>query len=95
MDEGWRGLARKRILGALDELVAQFTAQADLFGRQDAAAPVLITEGVVGWVERLSLALARYGEGEYARAAGLADITGIDDRPPTTDDRPPTTDGRP
>ena len=81
-----RHLARKRILGALDELIAQFTAQAELLERprrerlaawrQDTAAPVLVTEGVVRWVERLSLALARYMEGEYVRAAELADIPG-------------------
>lgn len=76
MDERLRRLARKRILGALDELIAQFTAQAELLERQDTAAPVLVTEGVVRWVERLSLALARYMEGEYVRAAELADIPG-------------------
>lgn len=77
MNEALRGLARKRILGALDELVAQFTVQADLFGRQDGAAPRLITDEVVEWVRRVSLALTRYGEGAYAQAARLADITGV------------------
>ena len=73
-EERWR--ARRRILSALDEIVAQCTVQAELLERQDGAAPVLVSEGVVEWVRRVALALVRYGEGEYARAA-LADITGV------------------
>ncbi len=72
-----RHLARERILGALDEIVAQFTVQAELFLRQDAAAPVLITTEVISWVERVSLALNRYAEGEYEAAELAADITGV------------------
>jgi hypothetical protein len=69
--------ARRRILSALDEIVAQCTVQAELLERQDGAAPVLVTGEVVEWVRRVALALVRYGEGEYARAAALADITGV------------------
>ena len=35
-----RALARQRILDALDEVVAQFTVQADCFQSRDVAAPV-------------------------------------------------------
>jgi hypothetical protein len=42
-EERWR--ARRRILSALDEIVAQCTVQAELLERQDGAAPVLVTEG--------------------------------------------------
>ena len=73
--EGERWRARRRILSALDEIVAQCTVQAKLLERQDGAAPVLVTEEVVEWVRRVAQALVRYEEGEYARAA-LADITG-------------------
>ena len=38
---------------------------------------MLVTEGVVEWVQRVAQALVRYREGEYARAAALADITGM------------------
>lgn len=95
MDErAMRDLARKRILGALDEVVAQLTAQAALLERQDGAAPLLVTDEVARWVERLSLALARYMEGAYARAAELADITGVDDGQRTADDGRQTADDR-
>ena len=73
-----RILARQRILDALDEVVAQFTVQADCFQRRDATAPILITDEVAGWVSSITLALARYGEGEYQTAAVLADVTGLD-----------------
>ncbi len=76
-----RRRARERILAALDEIVAQCTLQAELLARQDAAAPLLITDEVVDWVRRVALALARYGEGAYERAAELADITGVQDEP--------------
>jgi len=69
-----RAIARQRILDALDEVVAQFTVQADCFQRRDAIAPVIITDEVAGWVSSIGLALARYGEGEYQTAAVLADI---------------------
>jgi hypothetical protein len=72
-----RQRARRRILSALDEIVAQCTVQAELLERQDGAAPVLVTGEVVEWVQRVAQALVRYGEGEYARAAALADITGV------------------
>ncbi len=75
--ESARRRARERILSALDEIVAQCTLQAELLERQDAAAPVLITDEVADWVRRVSLALARYGEGAYEQAAELADITGV------------------
>jgi len=74
-----RALARRRILAALDEVVAQFTVQADLFQRRDAAASILITGEVVGWVSSIALALTRYSEGEYEDAAALADITGLEE----------------
>jgi hypothetical protein len=74
--EGERQRARRRILSALDEIVAQCTVQAELLERQDGAVPVLVSEGVVEWVQRVAQALVRYREGEYARAA-LADITGV------------------
>ncbi len=70
-------LARERILGALGEIAAQFTVQAELLARRDAAAPILITDEVEDWVRRVSLALARYMEGAYKQAAELADITGV------------------
>jgi len=35
-----------------------------------------VTGEVVEWVRRVAQALVRYGEGEYARAAALADIAG-------------------
>ncbi len=73
-----RALARRRILSALDEVIAQFTVQADFLQQRDAAAPIPITDEVVGWVSSIALALARYGEGEYEDAATLADITGLD-----------------
>jgi hypothetical protein len=38
---------------------------------------VLVSEGVVEWVRRVAQALVRYREGEYARAAALADVTGV------------------
>jgi hypothetical protein len=44
-----RQRARRRILSALDEIVAQCTVQAELLEKQDGAAPVLVTEGVVEW----------------------------------------------
>ena len=72
-----RQRARRQILSALDEIVAQCTVQAELLERQDGAAPVLVTGEVVEWVRRVALALVRYGEGEYAQAAALADITGV------------------
>jgi hypothetical protein len=75
--EGERQRARRRILSALDEIVAQCTVQAELLERQDGAVPVLVTGEVVEWVRRVAQALVRYGEGEYARAAALADITGV------------------
>jgi len=56
--------------------VAQLTFQAAQFQAKDGAAPVLVTPRVARWVERIHWALARYGEGEYAEAARLADITG-------------------
>jgi hypothetical protein len=59
-EERWR--ARRRIRSALDEMVAQCTVQAELLERQDGAAPVLVSEGVVEWVRR---------------AAALADVTGV------------------
>ena len=74
-EERWR--ARRRILSALDEIVAQCTVQAELLERQDGAVPVLVSEGVVEWVRWVAQALVRYREGEYARAAALADITGV------------------
>jgi hypothetical protein len=40
-----RQQARRRILSALDEIVAQCTVQAELLEQQDGAAPVLVTEG--------------------------------------------------
>jgi len=49
--------ARRRILSALDEIVAQCTVQAALLERQDGAAPVLVSEGVVEWVRRVAQAL--------------------------------------
>jgi hypothetical protein len=61
--EGERQRARRRILSALDEIVAQCTVQAELLERQDGAAPVLVTEGVVEWVRRVAQALVRYGVG--------------------------------
>ena len=66
--------ARQRILDALDEVVAQLTVQADCFQRRDAAAPIIVTSEVVGWVSSIALALVRYGEGEYQTAAALASI---------------------
>jgi len=71
-----RQQARRRILSALDEIVAQYTVQVKLLERQDGAVPVLVTEEVVEWMRRVAQALVRYEEGEYARAAALADITG-------------------
>jgi hypothetical protein len=70
--------ARQRILTALDETVAQLTFQAARFQEKDAAAPILVTSEVVRWVERIHRALTRYGEGEYAEAARLADVNGVD-----------------
>ncbi len=77
MREEERLRARRRILGALDEIVAQCTVQAELLERQDGAAPVLVTEGGVGWGRGGAGARVRCGEGESARAAALADITGV------------------
>jgi uncharacterized glyoxalase superfamily metalloenzyme YdcJ len=77
-----RQAARRRILTALDETVAQLTFQAARFQEKDAAAPILVTAEVVRWVERIHRALTRYGEGEYAEAARLADVTGVDENGP-------------
>jgi hypothetical protein len=52
--EGERQRARRRILSALDEIVAQCTVQAELLERQDGAAPVLVTGEVVEWVRRVA-----------------------------------------
>ena len=64
--------AQRCILSALDEVVAQFVFQADRLQCFDAAAPVLITDAVAERVSSIALALTRYGEGEYAAAACLA-----------------------